>query len=40
MVDFAISYQTEYIFENNKQKNKNNVPLAKEDQIQTIYGKV
>ena len=38
MVDFTISYQTEYIFDKNKNKNPGSL-LPKEQQIQTIYGK-
>jgi hypothetical protein len=39
MVDFNITYQTEYIFES-RGKNKNAPqPLPKEQQIQTVYGK-
>lgn len=39
MVDFAISYQTEYIFES-RGKNKNAAPpLPKEQQTQVIFGK-
>jgi hypothetical protein len=42
VVDFAITYETEYIFENlGGGKNKSEkTPLPQEDQIQTIYGKV
>lgn len=38
MVDFTISYQTEYLFEN-RAKKKGDPPLPKDLQIQTIYGK-
>ena len=38
MVDFGISYQTEYIFETRGKKNQV-PPLAPDAQIQTIYGK-
>lgn len=40
LVDFAITYQTEYIFESKLLKGKNpSPPLPKQMQIQTIYGK-
>lgn len=38
MVDFTITYQTEYLFDN-KNKKKGEPPLPKDNQIQTIYGK-
>lgn len=42
VVDFQITYETEYIFENiPKVKGRpEKVPLPEEDQVQTIYGKV
>jgi len=40
MVDFQITYQTEYIFESKYLKGKNAAPpLPKNMQVQTIYGK-
>ena len=40
LVDFQITYQTEYIFDNKYLKGKNPTPpLPKPMQIQTIYGK-
>ena len=40
LVDFTITYQTEYIFETKMMKGKNSAPpLPKELQVQTIYGK-
>ena len=40
LVDFTITYQTEYIFDNKYLKAKNPIPpLPKDMQIQTIYGK-
>lgn len=40
LVDFSITYQTEYIFESRLLKGKNATPpLPKEQQVQTIYGK-
>ncbi len=43
IVDFAITYETEYIFENvakSKGGKHEHAPLNEEDQVQTIYGKV
>lgn len=42
VVDFAITYETEYIFDNmSRGKNKaEKPPLSPEEQVQTIYGKV
>lgn len=41
LVDFAITYETEYIFENApKGKKTEKILLAEEEQLQTIYGKV
>ena len=40
MVDFQITYQTEYIFESKHLKGKNpSPPLPKPLQVQTIFGK-
>ena len=39
MVDFAITYQTEYLFENRGRKKGGEPPLPKDQQIQTTYGK-
>lgn len=40
MVDFNITYETEYIFDLTKQKGKLAATLTKEEQMQTIYGKI
>lgn len=39
LVDFSITYQTEYIFEARSLKGKQGPPLAPEQQVQTIFGK-
>ena len=38
MVDFSITFETEYIFETRGKKNTN-PPLSSDQKIQTVYGK-